>query len=70
MIKEVTLRKGKGASGSEIELDIPSKEKLEELLYQDYRLEDAYECETCTLFDYLISSGSGFGRSTGYYSPN
>ena len=40
MIKEVTLRKGKGASGREIELDIPSKEKLEELLYQDYRLED------------------------------
>ena len=41
MIKEVTLRKGTGASGREIELDIPSKEKLEELLYQDYRLEDA-----------------------------
>ena len=41
MIKEVALRKGQGASGREIELDIPSKEKLEELLYQDYRLEDA-----------------------------
>jgi hypothetical protein len=30
MIKEVTLRKGKGASGIEIEWDIPPKEKLEE----------------------------------------
>jgi len=40
-LKEVTLRKGKGASGKEIELAIPSKEKIEELLYQDYRLEDA-----------------------------
>lgn len=41
MIKEVTIRKGKGASGREIELDVPSKEKLEELLYEDYRLEEA-----------------------------
>jgi len=30
IIKEVTLRKGKGASGIEIEWDIPPKEKLEE----------------------------------------
>jgi hypothetical protein len=29
MIKEVALRKGQGASGREIELDTPSKEKLE-----------------------------------------
>ena len=41
IIKEVTLRKGKGASGIEIEWDIPPKEKLEWLLYQDYRLENA-----------------------------
>jgi hypothetical protein len=40
-LQGVTPRKGQGASGKEIELDIPSKEKLKELLYQEYRLEDA-----------------------------
>lgn len=40
MIKEVTMRKGRGASGREIKLDVPSGKALEELLYRDYRLED------------------------------
>ncbi len=40
MIKEVSIRKGRGASGREIELDVPSGKALEDLLYRDYRLED------------------------------
>jgi hypothetical protein len=40
MIKEVSIRKGRGASGREIELDGPSGKALEELLYRDYRIED------------------------------
>jgi hypothetical protein len=36
----VSIRKGRGASGREIELDVPSGKALEELLYRDYRLED------------------------------
>ena len=41
MIKEVTLRKRKVASGREIELEIPSKKKNRIVLYQNYRLGDA-----------------------------
>jgi hypothetical protein len=32
MIKEVSMRKGRGASGREIELDVPSGKALEDLI--------------------------------------
>jgi hypothetical protein len=40
MIKEVSIRKCRGASGREFELDVPYWKALEELLHRDYRLED------------------------------
>ena len=40
MIKEVSIKNGREASGREIELDIPSGKALEEFLDRNYRLED------------------------------
>jgi archaeal cell division control protein 6 len=36
IIREVSVRKGQGASGREFELNVPSKEKIETALYEDY----------------------------------
>jgi archaeal cell division control protein 6 len=36
IIKEVALRKGQGASGREVELNVPSRNKIENALYEDY----------------------------------
>jgi hypothetical protein len=36
IIKEVALRKGQGASDREVELNVPSRNKIETALYEDY----------------------------------
>jgi archaeal cell division control protein 6 len=43
IIKELALRKGKGASGREIELNVPSREKIEDALYEDYHFNEIKE---------------------------
>jgi Cdc6-like AAA superfamily ATPase len=40
MIKEVSVKKGRGKPGREVALDVPSGKALEELLYEDDRFDN------------------------------